>query len=315
MEKMLYYDGLTGLKNRTCFEKDMEEIFKEENSKGSLLYMNIHKFKLFNELFGHSFGNKVLNEFSYMLNLFFAGCRGIYRFSGDEFLVHLEETDRDLIMSKLIPFQGILRKPRTIDGRSVYINTYTAVVIYPEQGDTVEELINNANQCLYKLTRAEREEISFFAGQVGDSVSKQFLIENEMRKDIANGFRHFRVVYQPIVRLNAKGSEWIGAEALLRYNNPDLPDLGQMDMIQTLEYSGLILEVGRWVMEQAINDCSKWNLAGSRSFVHVNIAAQQVSDADFVKFIKEKCEEAKFPMNPTSIQYSLSASEVKHSLQ
>ena len=302
IEKMLYCDNLTGLKNKTCFEKDMEEILEEKNNKGSLLYMNIHKFKLFNELFGHSFGNKVLKEFSYMLNLFFAGCKGIYRFSGDEFLVHLDETNRDMIIAKLVPFQGNLRKPRTIDGRSIYINTYIAVVIYPEQGGTVEELLNNAHQCLYRMTRAEREEISFFAGQVGDSVSKQFIIENEIRKDIERGFRHFRVVYQPIVRLNPDGSEWIGAEALLRYSNPDLPGLQQMEMIQTLEYSGLILEVGRWVMAQAIRECAKWNQAGNKSLVHVNIAAQQVSDASLVSFIKERCEEENLPTKYLTVE-------------
>lgn len=302
MERMLYFDNLTGLKNKTCFEKDMEETFQDKGTKGSLLYMNIHKFKLFNELFGHSFGNKVLKEFAYMLNLFFAGSRGIYRFSGDEFLIHLEDTDRDKIMSKLVPFQGNLKKPRTIDGRSVYINTYTAVVVYPEQGKTVEELINNANQCLYRLTRAEREEISFFAGQVGDSVSKQFLIENELRKDIEQDFRHFRVVYQPIVHADANGSQWIGAEALLRYNNPDLPELGQMEMIQTLEYSGLILEVGRWVMAQAIHECAKWNRSGSRSMVHVNVATQQVSDVDLVAFIKQKCADEGLPTTHLTVE-------------
>ena len=302
MEKMLYYDRLTDLKNKTCFEMDMEETFKEKGAKGSLLYMNIHKFKLFNELFGHSFGNKVLKEFSYMLNLFFAGSKGIYRFSGDEFLVHLEETDRDLIMKKLVPFQGNLRKPRNIDGRSVYINTYTAVVIYPEQGGSVEELINNANQCLYRITRAEREDISFFEGQVGDSVSKQFLIENELRKDIQQNFRHFRVVYQPIVRANADGTEWIGAEALLRYNNPELPNLGQMEMIQTLEYSGLIVDVGRWVMAQAIAECARWNRAGSKSMVHVNVATQQVSDAGLVSYIKQKCAEEKLPTTRLTVE-------------
>ena len=293
IERMLYFDSLTGLKNKTCFLKDMEEVLENKEAKGSLLYMNIHKFKLFNELFGHSFGNKVLNEFSYMLNLFFANSKGIYRFSGDEFLVHLDESGRDAIKAKLLPFLANLKKPRTIDGRSIYINTYTAVVIYPEQGGTAEELLNNAHQCLYRMTRAGYSDISFFEGQVGDNVSKQFLIENELRKDIERDYRHFRVVYQPIVHMDENGAKWIGAEALLRYSNPEHPDIKQMDMIEALEYSGLIIDVGRWVMKQAINECAKWNRAGSSVGVHVNIAAQQVSDAGFVSYVKECCKEAK----------------------
>ena len=291
LQKMLYEDSLTGLKNRLCFEKDMEERLKISGAKGSLLYMDIRNFKLYNELFGHQFGNRVLKEFAYMLNLYFATAYGIYRFSGDEFLVHLRETDSEKIMRKLVPFQAVLKKTRELDGHSVYISTYTAVVLYPEHGKTVEELMNNANQCLYRMTRADREEVSFFASGSEDSISQQFLIENEIRKDIENNFRHFRVVYQPIVRLKPDGSEWIGAEALLRYSNPAFPRLEQMELIRTLEYSGLILPVGRWVISQAVRECSKWNRMGSRSIVHVNIAAQQVSDAGLVQFIFKTCQE------------------------
>lgn len=120
-------------------------------------------------------------------------------------------------------------------------------------------------------------------------MSQQFLIENEIRKDIEHNFCHFRVVYQPIVRLNTEGSEWIGAEALLRYSNPNLPNLEQMEMIRTLEYSGLIVPVGRWVISQAVHECSKWNRSGSKSLVHINIAAQQVSDVRLIQHIKDTC--------------------------
>lgn len=292
MQKMLYVDSLTGLKNRLCFEKDLEERLSAPGAKGTLLYMDIRNFKLYNELFGHQFGNRVLQEFAYMLNLYFSAAYGLYRFSGDEFLVHLKETDPEEVMRKLIPFQGVMQKTRELDGHSVYISTYTAIVRYPEHGDSVEELMQNANQCLYRMIREDKEKVSFFASGNKDSISQQFLIENEIRKDIENNFRHFRVVYQPIVRLKPDGSEWIGAEALLRYNNPAFPGLGQMELIRTLEYSGLILPVGRWVITQAVNECSKWNRMGSRSIVHVNIAAQQVSDAGLVQFIQKSCQEA-----------------------
>lgn len=296
VEKMLYYDELTGLKNRRCLDRDVEEQLQMPASKGSILYMNIRKFKLYNELFGHSFGNKVLKEFAYMLSLYFADSYGIYRVSGDEFLVHLRESNREQIMQKLFPLQAVLKKPRDLDGHKVYINACIAVGIYPEHGNTIEELVNNAHQCLYRMTRDGKEDISFFTEKVGDNVSQQFLLENEIRKDIEQGFRHFRVVYQPIVRIRPDGSEWIGAEALLRYSNPAFADLSQMEMIRTLEYSGMILPVGRWVIGQAVRECRKWNRNGNgdNSIVHVNVAAQQISDAGLITFIKELCEEEAF---------------------
>lgn len=296
VEKMLYYDELSGLKNRRCFERDLEEQLKIPSAKGSILYMNIQRFKLYNELFGYSFGNKILKEFAYMLNLYFADAYGIYRFSRDEFLIHLRESSRDEILQKLVPLQGVLKKIRDLDGHKVYINACIAVVLYPEHGNTIEELMNNVRQCLYRIMRNGKDEIGFFTEKEGDNASQQFLLENEMRKDIDQKFRHFRVVYQPIVRVRPDGSEWIGAEALLRYSNPAFANLNQMEMIRTLEYSGLILPVGRWVIAQAVHECSKWNRNGNgnNSIVHVNISAQQVSDAGLITYIKELCEEEAF---------------------
>ena len=290
IHRMLYKDMLTGLKNRRCFEMDMKEYLKKPGMRGSLLYMDIRKFKLYNELFGHDFGNRVLKEFAYMLQLYFADALGIYRFSGDEFLVHLKEYSRKEILAKLVAFQTNLKKTREIDGNTLYIGMYAAVVIYPEHGSNVEELMKNADQCLYRMSREENEEVCFFAGDMGDAVSLQFRLENELRKDIEHDYRHFRVVYQPIVQVDEQGEEWIGAEALLRYENPQIPDVDQMNLIRTLEYSGLILPVGRWVISKAVQECSQWNAGGKKVIVHVNVAAQQAADAGLVRYIRKCCE-------------------------
>lgn len=289
IQQMLYYDMLTGLKNRRCFEQEMNERLTEENARGSFLYMDIRKFKLYNELFGHNFGNRVLEEFSYMLKLYFPNALGIYRFSGDEFMVHLRAYTRGEILAKLAPFLNNLKKMREIDGHTLYVSACIAVVVYPEHGRTVEELMKNANQCLYRMSREDKEEVSFFAAERGDEVSWRFLVENEIRKDIEHNFQHFRVVYQPIVHVDEKGAYWIGAEALLRYNNPDFPQLEQMKMIRTLEYSGMILPIGRWVISQAVHECSRWNSSGVPAIVHVNIAAQQVADGGLINHIQECC--------------------------
>ncbi|MBQ8597682.1 MAG: GGDEF and EAL domain-containing protein [Lachnospiraceae bacterium] len=295
MNQMLYVDPLTGLKNRLGFEKDMEEHLKKRDIKGSLVYINIRKFKLFNEMFGRSFADTILKEFAERLKLYFPEALGIYRFTGDEFLIHLGEYDREEIMARVIPFRSSLRSQWEMDGHMLYINMYAAVVIYPENGNNVEVLLQHANQCLSQASRDESAEVRFFAEQEGEQVSRQYLLENTLRKDIQNGFEHFRVVYQPIVHIEDGVAKWGGAEALLRYHNPELPDVGQMEMIQTLEYSGLILPVGRWVLAQAVKECNKWNRAGKQVVVHVNMAAQQVTDAGLVEYIKKQCAESRLP--------------------
>lgn len=295
MNQMLYRDSLTGLKNRLCFEKDLEEHLGKRDAKGSLIYINIRKFKLFNEMFGRSFADMVLKEFADRLKLYFPEAIDIYHFTGDEFMIHFAEYDREEIMARIMPFRSSLHSQWEMDGHMLYINMYAAVVIYPENGNNVEILMQHANQCLSQTSRDESTEIRFFAEQEGEKLSREYLVENTLRKDIQNGFEHFRVVYQPIVHIEDGIARWGGAEALLRYSNPALPDVGQMEMIQTLEYSGLILPVGRWVLSQAIKECNKWNRAGKQMVVHVNMAAQQVTDAGLVEYIKNQCAINRLP--------------------
>lgn len=290
IEKMLYYDVLTGLKNKLCFEKDMKKRLEETDAKGSLLYIDIRKFKLYNELFGHSIGNSVLQEFAYMLRLYFSRAIDIYRFSGDEFLVHLPEHDKQEILDKIVPFKTNLKKMREIDGHTIFINTYIAVAIYPEYGNNVEVLLNNVNQCLYKMIREDKADVNFFSGTRENNISQQFFLENELQKDIEDDFKHFRVVYQPIIEFDGEEHYWIGAEALLRYNNPVFPDLDQMELIQCLEYSSMILSVGRWVIKKALHECRRWSSSEEKPVVHVNMAAQQVADAGLIEYILEQCK-------------------------
>lgn len=295
MRHMLYNDLLTGLKNRASFEQEFTERLKDENSRGSLLYIDIRRFKQYNELFGRAFGNLVLKEFAKTLLLYFPGALGVYRFVGNEFLVHLKDYNRQDILEKLTPFRAWMKQAREIDNHTFYINANIGVVIYPEHGRTTEELIKNADQCLYRMNRQATEEVAFFAAEVKDSLSLQFLLENELRKDIEEGYRHFRMVYQPIVETGPNGPRWIGAEALLRYNNPDLPNLPQMDLIRTLEYSGMIIPVGRWAISKAVHECSRWNKSGFPAIVHVNIAAQQVADAHLSSYIESCCQAENLP--------------------
>ena len=295
IDRMLYYDDLTGLKNRRCFEKDMEIYLKKKDAKGSLIYFNIRRFKMFNEMFGRNFANKILIEFAGRMKLYFPGASDIYRFTGDEFMIHLEEYDREDIMARLVPFQSSLKIQWEIEGHMLYVNMYASIVIYPENGNNTEALMFHSNQCLAQMSREEKDEIRFFAEEEGENISRQYMLENTLRKDVQNDFQHFRVVYQPIVHIENGVVKWEGAEALLRYSNPEMPGIGQMEMIQTLEYSGLILPVGRWVLSQAVKECSKWNRAGRQVVVHVNMAAQQVTDAGLVEYIREQCREAHLP--------------------
>lgn len=296
INKMLYYDDLTNLKNKLSFTKDMEKILQDKNNKGSLVYINIQKIKVLNELFGHHFGNRVIQEFARMLGLYFYDAKGIYHFNNGEFLIHLSNHIKNDITEKLAPILNILKREINVDGHWVHLSLNFAIVIYPNNGETTDELLNNANQCMYRLSRNEVEGLAFYDTQSSeDDDTMNFFLESELRKDIQNDFKHFRMVYQPIVNVQDGKEYWAGAEALLRYSSPNFANTNQMDVIMTLEFSGLIIDVGRWVIQQAVKECMKWRQYNPEAFVHVNLSAQQVSDASFIPFLVETCDRAGLP--------------------
>lgn len=299
---MLYTDMLTEMKNRYCYEIDMARHLVTPNAAGCILCVDIRNFKLYNEIFGRAFGNLILKEFGDILQMYLSDNLGIYRLEGDEFLVHLAEHDKDAILAALVPLQLALTKARLIDGHSIYIDVTIGIATYPEHGATPEELLKNADTVLYKMSKYSKEKVMFFMNEKGEDLSKQYRLENELRMDIENNFRNFRVVYQPIVQLPATGPDkekhafWSSAEALLRYQNPNLPGITQGELIETLEMTDLIIPVGRWVLEKAVEECSHWNFTGAHASVHVNFSAQQMSDAGLLDFIQQTLK--KYALSP-----------------
>ncbi|MDD3219690.1 MAG: EAL domain-containing protein [Lachnospiraceae bacterium] len=295
IHRMIYTDTLTGLKNRFCYEEELLEYMEKADAKGSIVCIDIRNFKLFNEIFGHNFGNKILQDFAAMLQMYLPNSCGIYRLEGDEFLIHLKESDKEEVLSVLTPLQLALTKARTIEGHSIYIDVTIGIAVYPEHGTTPDELLKNADTVLYKMSKYSNEKVMFFMNEKGKDLSKRYTLENELRMDIESQFKHFRMVFQPIVELCEDGNYWCSAEALLRYANPSLPDVTQKELIETLEVSDLIIPIGRWVLEQSIKECSNWHKTGAKVGVHVNFSAQQVSDAGLKNFIIETLKKNDLP--------------------
>lgn len=293
VNRMLYYDMLTGLKNRRRLEIDLNEYFaREPDAVGSILCFDLENFKVFNEIFNHEFANQVLVEFVKVLQLYITNNLGIYRLEGDEFIVHIAESEPEEILSRLAAFQMYLSRARVVEGHTVYLRARTGVAIYPLNGHTGEELIKNAITALQVHRRSDACTTSFFVAEGMDNLSKRYLLENALRQDIGSNMEHFRLVYQPLVEYDGDRPVWHGAEALLRYSNPALPDVTQTELIETLERTDLIIPVGRWVLRTAVRECARWHSMGVPAFINVNLSARQVSDAGLVNHITQCCQSA-----------------------
>lgn len=292
LKDILYYDILTGLKNRNCFEKDMKKYLEDPSATGSILCIDIHNFKIFNEIFGRDFANKILIEFTRIISLYISDNLGVYRLEGDEFLVHIRENTQEQILEKLIPFQMYLSRERTLEGHVIFIRANIGVAIYPQNGTTSEELIQNANMALLMRSKTNRHQTVFFRSESMDSLNKKYILERVIRQDVTDGMKNFRLVFQPVMEISEGKALWHGAEALLRYHTPDLEGVSQEELIETLEYSDLILTAGRWVVKQAVKECKNWHKMGFPLYMNINISAQQVSDKDLVSYIRKCCRES-----------------------
>jgi len=313
MHQMLYYDILTGLKNRNCYEQELKNYLNDKEARGSVICINIQKFKVFNEIFGHDFGDKVLKEFAVILNTYLPQSLGIYRIEADHFLVHSSAFEHDKILERLSPLQIALGKSRVIEGHSVYIDVLMGIATYPNHEKTPDQLLQSADSALYALSRGTSEKIMFFMNKEGRDISKHYVIEHEVRKDIENNYEHFRLVYQPVVKLRENENYWYGAETLLRYFNPVIPDVTLEELIETLEITDLIIPVGRWILSEALRECSQWKKAGIDAHIHVNFSVQQLSDVGLLNYMCELFQ--KYNLDPSCLICELTETSLLKDLE
>lgn len=291
---MLYFDSMTGIRNRFGYDKDLEKRLKCGNEEGAVVYIDVKNFKMINEIFGHGFGNDVLKELVKMFQLLIPDNIGIYRLSGVEFVVHLPFADKEAITKSLTPLLIRLRQPKLISGHALYIYANMGVAIYPEHGTTADEILKNADVALISESKNKRGNLCFYLDSTSKSISRRYQLENELRNSVKNNMENFRLVYQPII--DSKTRKWIGAEALLRYTSPMLGMIPVDEVIEILEYTTLIIPVGKWVAHHAMLQCLRWHNKGfADMIIHVNCSALQTNDVEFIKQLKDTMAKYSFP--------------------
>lgn len=294
LSKMLYFDEMTGIRNRYGYVQDMEERLKDPGAQGAIVYIDVKNFKMINEVFGHSYGNAVLKELVQMFELLIADQLGLYRLTGDEFVVHLPFTDKETIINLLTPLLIRLKQPKTIGEHTVFISVNIGVSIYPEHGTTADEILKNADVAMSTGSKGRKGTVSFYRDSTSKTISRRYELESELRISVANNFEHFRLVYQPII--DCKTQQWLGAEALLRFESPSMGAVPIDEVIEILEYTTLIVPVGRWVVENAMLECIRWHKKGHPGMiVHVNCSAIQTNDFDFVRYMESTMKKYSFP--------------------
>ncbi len=275
-----HFDVLTGLPNRRMLrarlEQDIEKC-KRNNQQLACLFIDLDHFKEVNDTLGHDVGDKLLVDVARRIKDSVRACDTVARMGGDEFIVVLSElnatSDTERILQKLL---DVLSSVFQLGLEKVFVSASIGVTIYPFDADNVEDLFKNADQALYVAKGGGRNRFSFFTPALQEAVQRRLRLTSDMHAAVA--LQQFYLVFQPIVDL-ASGAVR-KAEALIRWQHPQRGLINPADFIAVAEANGLIIDIGEWVLQRALEQVQKWRATLDANFqISVNKSPVQFQSA------------------------------------
>ncbi len=255
---LAHYDQITELPNRVLFLDRLHLDMKRSKKTGqsiALMYIDLDKFKEVNDTLGHKMGNLLLKEVADRLSSCIRVTDTVARMGGDEFTIVLNNLDVNLTADNTA--EAILSKiaePFQLGNDSVYITCSIGITTFPEDGNDVEVLLSNADQAMYAAKVLGRNRYNYFTANLQQRAIERMRLVNDLR--VALQRKEFYLHYQPIVQLNT--GEIHKAEALIRWQHPQRGLVCPMDFIPLAESTGLIVEIGDWVYEEAAKQVKIW---------------------------------------------------------
>ncbi len=283
LDHMARHDALTGLPNRTALTGHLDELIGRGTKPPkplAVLYVDLDRFKNVNDSLGHHVGDKLLCALVGRLRNVVSERTMIARLGGDEFMLVLAD-DPSLanackVSQKII---DVLAEPFALDGYRFVVGASIGICLYPRDGQSVEELVKNADTAMYRAKDQGRNRYEVYSEQMSAAILDRLALEDEMRTALLRS--EFELFYQPKVDLHS--GRIIGAEALVRWRHPEQGLLLPGRFIALAEESGLIVDLGMWVLQAAARQMRDWQLQGLPiSHVAINVAGPQVWHPNFV---------------------------------
>jgi diguanylate cyclase (GGDEF)-like protein/PAS domain S-box-containing protein len=296
---LAYHDSLTGLGNRSFFNDELERnlmISMQHESNLAVLFIDLDRFKLVNDSFGHASGDELLLELARRFKTTSRKGDVVSRFSGDEFVVLCPNVrDVDHAVELATEYSKVTGAPfRLSTGRSVVV-TCSVGVAYVVQGDqTAQDILQQADTAMFKAKNSGRSRIEVF----DESLRVNSVARLEIYDDLRHSIEHDELVvhYQPIA--SVANGRIVALEALVRWNHPTRGLLGPMEFIPFAEETDLIFSLGRWVLREACFTMARWRreVPGAEdAYITVNLSVHQLSDSSLLDSIAETLAESGLP--------------------
>ncbi|AKS42887.1 hypothetical protein WM2015_2529 [Wenzhouxiangella marina] len=293
LEFLVKHDPLTGLPNRTGASQALERFLVEAHDgpgKLALMFLDLDQFKDINDSLGHQMGDQLLCEIPRRLAGVLRDSDFIGRHGGDEFLIALRRDSRSQIEQLAGHLLRSLDESFEIERNSFFISASIGIAYYPDAGESVNELIQNADTALFKAKQAGRNQFAVFTREMFDQAQHRLTLSRDIRQALDAG--QFHLVYQPIVELESM--KLVGLEALLRWKHESGYMVPPQEFIRVAEETGMIGRLGEFAMRQALSDLGRWKaLTGRPPWLAVNISGAQIRESDFAERLSVMLHEAR----------------------
>ena len=278
------HDALTGLPNRNLLNDRLAHaIARRREGLAAVLFLDLDRFKLINDSYGHDVGDEVLKAVAARLTACLRDEDTVARLGGDEFVVLLEDlSGADSAATIAGKLASRLCEPLVIGGHELPVSASIGIALYPRDGGDAQDLLKNADTAMYRAKENGRGGFCFFAGEMNAHALRRLTLENELRRALDQG--ELEVFYQPQVMMS--DARLIGAEALVRWRHPVNGLVSPIDFIAVAEETGLIVALGEQVLRIACRQIADWQRRGLPPLtVAVNLSPRQFRQVDLVDTI------------------------------
>ncbi|MBI1943214.1 MAG: EAL domain-containing protein [Betaproteobacteria bacterium] len=314
IERSANFDTLTGLPNRNLLnDRIAQAIVQAARSSRPLgvMFVDLDHLKRINDTLGHEMGDRVIAATGRRIAEALRTGDTVARLGGDEFVIVLADMKRSEdaahVAAKVLNCVGT---PLRMEAREFVLTASAGIAIFPRDGTDAATLLRNADAALYRAKEQGRQCFRFFAPEMNQRVVEFLALEQALRRSLEA--QEFWLQYQPIVRL-ATG-EVVGAEALLRWRRADGSMVGPAQFIPVAEESGLIVPIGRWVMQAAARQAAEWNRGRAKPlYVSINLSARQFKDPGLLDAVRAALEDA--DVEPSLIKLEITESTVMQSAE
>ncbi|HEX2059879.1 MAG TPA: EAL domain-containing protein, partial [Thermoanaerobaculia bacterium] len=307
IEYQAYHDALTGLPNRLLFRDRLTVALahaKRQRTPVAVMFLDLDRFKFVNDTLGHSLGDELLRAVAARLRAVLREGDTIARMGGDEFTVLLADLrsvdDAAKIAQKLI---DTIAYPFRVEGHELYVTTSIGIALHPNDGDTAETLLKNADAAMYRAKDAGRNSYQLCTRAMNSRAAERLSIESTLRRAVDR--EELVLHYQPLVRLDTR--QIAGMEALLRWNRPGHGIVAPATFIGIAEETRMIVPIGEWVLREACRQAKQWQKSAYPGLrISVNLSPRQFQQTDLREVVEAALNES--GLAPRSLELEITES-------